>query len=256
MQNEIKKIYQTLSGGKVIENDNYIISSKQFNSISSDRFISELKKLGIIWDGSEIIFSDLVNGNLKGNTKNHSEKSIKREVTSETTNNIKMNFPDNVGIDIQEINELPDVATYVTTNLNLSLFGSAQFNVKSQFTEENPMIVSTSMASIVIKSGKFIIRSEENSLLLIVLEGEATVLDSLSKHKQTVKDKNMLVVVPAPKLQGRAAEHIKKQNMFSLKSLDDVDNKELTTELTALSDVQSNIKFIVINKDVVGVKIR
>jgi hypothetical protein len=44
--------------------------------------------------------------------------------------------------------------------------------------------------------------------------------------------------------------------MFSLKSLDDVNNKELTTELTALSDVQSNIKFIVVNKDVVGVKIR
>jgi phosphopantetheine--protein transferase-like protein len=136
MQNEIKKIYQTLSGGKVIENDNYIISSKQFSSISSDRFISELKKLGIIWDGSEIIFSDLVNGNLKGNTTNHSEKSIKREVTSETTNNIKMNFPDNVGIDIQEINELPDVVDFWEDEFYKSKFTREE--IAYCLTKDNP----------------------------------------------------------------------------------------------------------------------
>ena len=237
--------FATLAGGKL-----YVVSSttSTLDNVKNDKLTTTSLVVKQTYDCQDNIYTIV-------NTNNESILAFSTDVIVKLNDNSKLNI-DSFEQSFNNISELPDVATYVTTNLNLSLFGSAQFNVKSQFTEENPMIVSTSMASIVIKSGKFIIRSEEKSLLLIVLEGEATALDSLSKHKQTVKDKNMLVVVPAPKLQGRAAEHIKKQNMFSLKSLDDVDNKELTTELTALSDVQSNIKFIVVNKDVVGVKIR
>ena len=65
MENEIKKIYNTLSGGKIITSDNYIISSSHFNSISNDRFTSELKKRGIKWDGNDIIFSELIIKNVE-----------------------------------------------------------------------------------------------------------------------------------------------------------------------------------------------
>jgi hypothetical protein len=237
--------FATLAGGKF-----YVVSSttSTLDNIKNDKLTTTSLVVKQTYDCQNNIYTIV-------NTNNESTLAFSADVIVKLNDNSKLNI-DSFEQLFNNINELPDIASYTTTNLNLSLFGSAQFNVKSQFTEENPMIVSTSMASIVIKSGKFIIRSEEKSLLLIVLEGEAIVLDSISKHKQVVKDKNMLVVVPAPKLQGRAAEHIKKQNMFSLKPLDDVDNKELTTEFTTLNDAQSNIKFIVVNKDVVGVKIR
>ena len=72
MQNEIKHLYNTLSGGKTILNDSYIISSSHFNSISTDRFISELNKRDIKWDGSDIVFSDLINKNIENSSLNHS----------------------------------------------------------------------------------------------------------------------------------------------------------------------------------------
>jgi hypothetical protein len=48
---------------------------------------------------------------------------------------------------------------------------------------------------------------------------------------------------------------MKKQNMFSVKPIDESDSKDLIVELNTLLDIQSNIKFIVVNKDVIGVKI-
>lgn len=110
MQNDVKKIYTTLSGGKIISGDNYVISLKQFNSISSDRFISELRKMGINWNGNDIHFSDLFNNNFE----NSSNTGIaqKRNTNFEIGGNISNEFEEHVGIDIQEISELPDSADY------------------------------------------------------------------------------------------------------------------------------------------------
>jgi hypothetical protein len=228
----------------------YVVSSttSTLDNITNNKLTTSALVVKQTYDCKDAIYTI-------SNTNNESIVAFSTDVIVKLNDNSKLSI-DSFDQSFNNINELPDIATYTTSNLNLSLFGSAQVNVKSEFTEENPMIVSTSMASIVIKSGKFIIRSEEKSLLFIVLEGEATVMDSISKYTQVVKEKNMLVVIPAPKLQGRTAEHMKKQNMFSLKSLDDTDNKELSAELTTLNEIQSNIKFIVVNKDVVGVKIR
>jgi len=106
MENEIKKIYNTLSGGKIITSDNYIISSSHFNSISTDRFISELNKRDIKWDGSDIVFSDLINKNVENPSLNSSINLSNYKIDKKSTVTALSNCP--VGIDIQEIKELPD----------------------------------------------------------------------------------------------------------------------------------------------------
>ena len=106
MENEIKKIYNNLSGGKIISNDNYVISSNHFNSISNDRFTSELKKRGIKWDGRDIIFSELIIKNLENTNSSLKQKSSNPYIEINTC--ITSLSKSQVGIDIQEINELPD----------------------------------------------------------------------------------------------------------------------------------------------------
>lgn len=236
--------FSTFAGGKF-----YIVSStaSTIENVKNDKLVSEPLIAKQTYDCHNNTYTII-------NTTNDSIIAFSTDVIVKLNDNSRLNI-DSFEQSFSNINDLPDIAQYSTTNLNLSLFGSAQFNVKSKFTDESPFIVSTPMANILIKTGKFIIRSEEKSLLLILLEGEATVLDSISKHTQIVKEKNMLVVVPAPKFQGRAGENVKKQNMFSMKPLDDADNKELTTEFTSLNDTQSQIKFIIVKKDVIGVKI-
>lgn len=236
--------FSAFAGGKF-----YIASSttSTIENVKNDKLVSEPLITKQTYDCENNTYTII-------NTTNDSIIAFSTDVLVKLNDNSRLNI-DSFEQSVSNINDLPDIAKYTTTNLNLSLFGSAQLNIKSKFTDESPFIVSTPMANILLNAGKFIIRSEEKSLLLIVIEGEATVLDSISKHKQILKEKNMLVVVPAPKFQGRAGENIKKQNMFSVKPLDDVDNKELIADFTSLNDIQSHIKFIVVKKDVIGVKI-
>ena len=110
MENEIKKIYNTLSGGKKITSDNYLISASHFNSISNDRFISELKKRGIKWDGSDIVFSELINKSLENNNRSILQNSSNSNI--EIDKSVSNKDSGLVGIDIQEISELPDTKDF------------------------------------------------------------------------------------------------------------------------------------------------
>ena len=134
MENEIKKIYNTLSGGKIITSDNYIISSSHFNSISNDRFTSELKKRGIKWDGSDITFSELIIKKLE-NT-NISLKQNSSNPYIEINTSISSLSDSQVGIDIQEINELPDSNDFWEDEFYKSKFTSEE--IAYCITKNNP----------------------------------------------------------------------------------------------------------------------
>jgi phosphopantetheinyl transferase (holo-ACP synthase) len=117
MENEIKKIYNTLSGGKIISYDNYMISSSHFNSISADRFISELNKRGINWDGTDIPFSVLIKNN-KGNSNSSIDVNPNIEIISSSN----VLSTSQIGIDIQDISELPDSIDFWEDEFYISKF--------------------------------------------------------------------------------------------------------------------------------------
>jgi phosphopantetheine--protein transferase-like protein len=122
MENEIKKIYTTLSGGMTITNDNYIISAKQFNSISKDRFRSELKKRGLQWDENDISFVELLNSTVDKSINLASIKSTNLNVDKSNINTSLLSY--NCGIDIQEISELPNTIDYWEDDFYKSKFSS------------------------------------------------------------------------------------------------------------------------------------
>ena len=134
MENEIKKIYNNLSGGKIITSDNYIISSSHFNSISNDRFTSELKKRGIKWDGNDIIFSELIIKNLENTNSSLKQNSSNPYIEINTT--ITNLSTSQVGIDIQEINELPDSNDFWEDEFYKSKFTSEE--IAYCITKDNP----------------------------------------------------------------------------------------------------------------------
>ena len=69
-----------------------------------------------------------------------------------------------------------------------------------------------------------------------------------------VKDK-LLVVTTAPKLVGRSGELFRRQNIFSTRKLEDDETKAFASILNATQQQNSNVKFVVFDKKVVGVKI-
>jgi phosphopantetheine--protein transferase-like protein len=136
MENEIKKIYNTLSGGKIIASDNYIISSSHFNSISNDRFSSELNKRGIKWDGRDIVFSDLINKNIENSNSNSSINLNSNNLNIEVKSSVLGLSACQVGIDIQEIKELPDSSDFWEDDFYKSKFTSEE--IAYCLTKDNP----------------------------------------------------------------------------------------------------------------------
>ncbi len=133
MENEIKKIYTTLSGGKTITNINYVISSNHFNSISRDRFIAELYKKGFNWSGDDIKFLDLISNKVDNSTNINSFDFNTKADSIGNGHSIKSNL---IGIDIQEISELPDCCDYWD-----DLFYTSKFNkeeIAYCVTKDNP----------------------------------------------------------------------------------------------------------------------
>src|ERR1700727_441790 len=110
MKEEIKLIYNRLSGGKVIDGDAYVITQGQFGSVLLDRFVAELNKLGVKWDRKDIPFGELVNGAPVENR--FVERSVERRPAS-TVQMISSKTADfSIGIDIQQVAELPDCIDY------------------------------------------------------------------------------------------------------------------------------------------------
>jgi len=133
MKQEIKEIYNRLSGGKYIDSDAYVITQSQFSSVLLDRFVAELNKKGVKWDRRDIAFGELLAGRPTGATDENRPMpgvvgggvegavvSVERPV-DRFAERLPANAPESVssksadfaiGIDIQHVAELPDCIDY------------------------------------------------------------------------------------------------------------------------------------------------
>jgi phosphopantetheinyl transferase (holo-ACP synthase) len=92
----IKQLYEKLSGKKLY-GDDPIISLDVFSSILRDRFSSEIKKLGINWNGEPMPISKLFEDNF--NNTIIQDKPTKSKIQKSNSSNLK------IGIDIQFIGD-------------------------------------------------------------------------------------------------------------------------------------------------------
>ena len=98
MKNKIKEIHNKLSNSN-IDSFESIISTSSFSSILKDRFVSELKKMNIIWDLDPTTINKLTN-NKKASQPSNVNPDI---VTSKVISNKNIG----IGIDIQLVSSLP-----------------------------------------------------------------------------------------------------------------------------------------------------
>jgi phosphopantetheinyl transferase (holo-ACP synthase) len=87
-----------------------VITQGQFGSVLLDRFVAELNKLGVKWDRKDIAFGELVNGAPVENRP--VERSVER-LAAGTVQLVSSKTADfSIGIDIQQVAELPDCIDY------------------------------------------------------------------------------------------------------------------------------------------------
>lgn len=151
---------------------------------------------------------------------------------------------------IQNLNSTPEVIKYTNNTLNCS-FNTGEL----ELVVNGNVSIHTSVVKIAPKNGKYFIKTDEKTTTIVVVDGETKVSDVLSKKEQTIKTGEILVVTTAPKLVGRAGEVFRRQNIFSTRKLEDDETKAFVSTLNDTRQHNSNIKFVVFDKKVIGVKI-
>ena len=132
MENDIKQLYSILTGGKEITGDGHIISGRQFSSITRERFITELKKKGVTWDGADTDFASLVSGAVASSAEDLEKQvaTVRKPILLKNNNGL------NIGVDIQDITEMPVCADYWEDAFYKSKFTSGEIGYC--LTKEKP----------------------------------------------------------------------------------------------------------------------
>lgn len=164
---------------------------------------------------------------------------------------------DNFDQSFSNIDGLPSKTQYTTFNSSLSLIeGELELVCDQKSGEENIATIATSLASIVLSKGKYVVSADDRTTIVVVLEGSATLLDNSSKKKEIVKSNHTAVVVPAPKFQGRGVEtSIKRGNIFTIKETANADAESYLLNVNTVEESAKQFRFITIDKTVRGVRI-
>jgi hypothetical protein len=115
--------------------------------------------------------------------------------------------------------------------------------------------INTSLASIMLSKGKFVIQADDRTTVVIVLDGSAVILDNSSKRKENVKANQTVVIVPAPKFQGRGVDTMRRGNIFSIKETAKGDDESYLLGVNAMDEDAKHVRFCIIDKTVRGVRI-
>lgn len=151
---------------------------------------------------------------------------------------------------------LPEKVKYETYSKSLSLVeGELDVFSNQGGNSESIAVINTKLASIILFKGKFVIQADERTTVIIVLDGSAVILDNSSKRKESIKANQTVVIVPAPKFQGRGPETMKRGNIFSIKETVNGDAESYLLGVNLIVEDSKNVRFCIIDKNVRGVKI-
>jgi uncharacterized lipoprotein YehR (DUF1307 family) len=189
--------------------------------------------------------------------------STNSEVTVAFSNDVFINVKetahltfDNFDQKFDNLNDLPTKVKYSTYTKSVSLI-SGELDVCSNQGGDtsSTATINTSLASIMLSKGKFVIQADDRTTVVIVLDGSAVILDNSSKRKESVKANQTVVIVPAPKFQGRGVDTMRRGNIFSIKETAKGDGESYLLGVNAVDEDAKHVRFCIIDKTVRGVRI-
>lgn len=151
---------------------------------------------------------------------------------------------------VENLNSYPETIKYSENDLQCSLIeGEIELIVNDN------IIINTMLATIIPTKGRYFIKVDNDRTSVSIIDGESKILDTISKKEVKLIKGEMVVVIEAPRLTGRNNEIIKKRNLFNVSKIEDDELKYLTSDISKTYELNKNIKFIVNDKNVLGVKI-
>jgi hypothetical protein len=223
----------------------------------------------------DVILENVINNVLSTNSpvigKTYTVNTQNYAVKTSTNSDITVAFSNDIFIKIKEsghltvdnfeqsfdnIDSLPVKSSYKTFSTSVSLIEGELDVYSNQGGDTSSMAtINTTLAAILLSKGKFIIQADDRTTVIIILDGSAVILDNSSKRKETVKANQTVVIVPAPKFQGRGVDTMRRGNIFSIKETAKGDSESYLLGVNSMEDDSKHIRFCIIDKNVRGVRI-
>jgi len=99
---------------------NSVISSSNFTSIAYDRFISDISKYGLTWNGDSISIENLINSK----NEKYDEEKTHLNLNHQTVNSEQLG----IGIDIQSIKDFPETEDFWKNEFYTSRFSKKEIS--------------------------------------------------------------------------------------------------------------------------------
>ena len=141
--------------------------------------------------------------------------------------------------------ELVDSTDYM---LNLALMDGEAFIITPKYSSPNTMcVLQTPLANLELNGGKYFVKASQKFVICYVVEGSVGVFNPKTNKKDTIQTPQMAFIVPFP---GEIGVMVTSKG---------IDSGELLKQINTLKEIESSkdsVIFAVIDKKIVGIKVK
>lgn len=142
----------------------------------------------------------------------------------------------------------PELAVSTDYILNMSLLSGDAYVVSPKYDSPNTMcVLQTALANLELNGGTYRINSSQKYVICYVLDGQVQVFNPKTNKKESITKGQMAFIVPFPGDSG------------VLVTSKTIDGNELTTQYKEVKEVEKikdDVIFAIINKKIVGIKVK
>ena len=151
--------------------------------------------------------------------------------------------------------EFPEKIKYNNSILNAALISGQIELINDVMTTTNSSYISTSHVNIVPMGGKFVIKTDNNSTMIICIDGKAQIFDRNNRKKKTILDKNnTLIIIPQPSFNHAAEALTIRQNIFTQSTTEEPEYTNCLSSLNSLYTDHNKVIFITCNGKIYGLR--
>jgi len=142
----------------------------------------------------------------------------------------------------------PMVVVYTDYIANLNLLEGDAYISSPTYDSANTMnVLQTPLANLELSGGKYLVKSSQKFVICYVIDGSVKVFNPKTNKKETVEDGQMAFIVPFPGETGV---------MVTSKTIEPGELLGQTNKVKEIEKNKDSVIFAVINKKIVGIKVK
>lgn len=163
---------------------------------------------------------------------------------------------DSFNINVKNVQQYPVKVESESYNLNLAITKGEVFFITQATNAFDLLILQTPVSNIGLGNGIYHVTVETNTVIIYILDGYLDVYDNVTNKKENVKEGNVVLIHPPPKLSTKRANTFSDKMITSVKKSSSNDSDPLLKSIENITNIHEEILFACINSNIIAIKIK